>query len=350
MNRPTLKDIATRAGVSVSTVSYALNDNSTLPLAASTKARIKAIARELGYVPNSLARSLQARSSRTVGVLLNKRLTTPRYAEIAQGLSEGLADRGFHLALLDGPSAARSVDDTRGGRLEGLVFIGHDDHKVPADLAEQVGEHDVPFGTLDCGPATGPSRWSSVDFDYALGAEQVVGHLVDQGVRTIVHIRPEVTSRADEIRTRAVETAVASRAGTRMRVMPTGMTNDVLSHVDTDPAAMWQYVEDLSRRLDAELASGEDDPDTTALLCSWGGDVETVYRRSREHDGRFRVAALASGILEPLLWPGLSYSRLPLHEAGRVCADLIVDASTTRPSPAQVLLGPALDTGHHLQI
>jgi LacI family transcriptional regulator len=345
MNRPTLKDIATRAGVSVSTVSYALNDESTLPLAVNTKVRIRAIARELGYVPNSVARSLQSRSSQTIGVLLNKPLTTPRYAEIAQGLNEGLAARGFHLALLGGESAARCVDDARGGRLDGLVFIGHDDQEVPGDLATQVTEHHIPFVTLDCGPATSPGSWSSVDFDYATGVEQVLEHLADQGVTRIVHVRPDVTSRADRTRVAAVETTTVVR-GMELRTIATGMTDELLARVDGQPSESAEYTSGMANRLDAGLAWLDGaSAATTALVCSWGSDVEAVYHWAAERDGRLRVAALAGGALDPRFWRGLTYSRLPLHEAGIACAGLIIDAHTKRASPTRRALAPSLDIG-----
>jgi len=340
----TLKDIALRAGVSVSTVSYALNDNSTMPLAPSTKARIRALARELGYVPNSVARSLRARSSHTIGVLLNKPLTTPRYAEIAQGLSEGLAGQGFHLALLTGDSAAQCVDDVRGGRLAGLVFIGHDDHEVPHDLARQVTEHGIPFVTLDCGPAVSPGNWSSVDFDYAAGVNQIVGHLVEAGITRIVHVRPEVTSRADRARNAAIKSA-ASSSRVEMLTVSTGMTDALLSQVDAAASGFAGYLSSLEQRLEAARAWVGESPTTTALVCSWGSDVEAVYRWARTQVPPLPVAALAGGILDLRLSPGLAYSRLPLLEAGVATAALIVDASTTRSAATHTTLVPALDDG-----
>jgi LacI family transcriptional regulator len=344
----TLKDIAIRAGVSVSTVSYALNDNSTMPLAPSTKARIRALARELGYVPNSVARSLKARSSQTIGVLLNKPLTTPRYAEIAQGLSEGLAARGFHLALLTGDSAAQCVDDVRGGRLAGLVFIGHDDHEVPLDLARKVTEHGIPFVTLDCGPAVSPGKWSSVDFDYAAGVNQIVGHLVEAEVTRIVHVRPDVTSRADRARNVAFE-SVTSSGGVEVLTVSTGMTDALLSQVDLTAFEYASYLSSLEQRLEAVRAWVSEDPSTTALVCSWGSDVEAVYRWARAQVPPLRVAALAGGILDLRLSPGLTYSRLPLLEAGMATAALIVDASTTHPAATHTKLVPALDDGSPAQ-
>ena len=345
MSRITLKDIAGRAGVSISTVSYALNDQSTLPLASETKARIRDLARELGYVPNGLARSLQARSSSTIGVLLNKPLTTPRYAGIAQGLSEGLAARGVHLALLDGVSAENCVDDVRGGRLEGLVFIGHDDFEVPARLARDVVEHRVPFVTLDCGPLESPGQWSSVDFDYQAGVEQLTSHLVADGVRRIVHVRPEVTSRADRARNAAMELR-ADALGLVLVPVLTGMTDELLTQLETTPMRGVNYHIDVTRSLDAAASTIlADDTSATALVCSWGADVEAVYRWAAMNDHRLRVAALAGGSLDARLWDRLTYSRLPLSQAGETAARLIVEASRPGTIPTQITLSPTLDAG-----
>ncbi|MCJ1704081.1 MULTISPECIES: LacI family DNA-binding transcriptional regulator [unclassified Rathayibacter] len=344
MSRITLKDIATRAGVSVSTVSYALNDQSTVVLASETKTRIRMLARTLGYVPNGLARSLQARSSRTIGVLLNKPLTTPRYAEIAQGLSEGLAARGFHLALLDGDSADNCVEDARGGRLEGLVFIGHDDHEVPADLARAVVEHRVPFTALDCG-STADTAWATIDFDYAAGVEELISHLREEGVTRIVHVLPQVTSRADRVRTTAMAAATSSH-GLSCLPVSTGMTDDLLTRLESDPSAGSDYSVDITRRLDeAAAAILAHDTDTTALVCSWGADVEAVYRWAAMTDAGLRVAALAGGQLDPRLWTRLTYSRLPLRRAGEIAAGLIIDARDPGTRASRITLAPTLDTG-----
>lgn len=344
MARPTLKEIARRAGVSISTVSYALNDKSTLPLSAETKSRIRALAQELGYVPNGLARSLQARSSRTIGVLLNKPLTTPRYAEIAQGLSEGLARRGFHLALLDGESAANCVDDARGGLLDGLVFIGHDDHEVPTALAAEVREHHIPFVTLDCGPSPLPVTWSSVDFDYAAGVAQVISSLRAAGVTRVLHLRPDVTSRADRARIEAME-AQANTAGLAVLAVHTGVTDELLTHFDAEPNNIASYATDVLQRLDAARGWAVEQASTTAIVCSWGADAEAAYAWAMQNDPPLRVAALAGGTLDPRLWSGLTYSRLPLTAAGDVCAELIIEASRAKGEPVRIVLTPQLDDG-----
>lgn len=344
MTRPTLKDIAARAGVSVSTVSYALNEQSTMPLSDTTKATIRRIAREIGYVPNGLARSLQARSSQTIGFLLDKPISTPRYAAIVQGVSVGLAERGRNLALLHKAPASQWIDAVRGHRLDGLVFIGHDDHEVPAELAQPVAEFGIPFVALDCGAYDEARPYSTVDFDYGAGVETVLDELERRGIRIMYYVRPELLSRSERIRERAVISGLSRRPDISLRVVHTGITAESLSRFDSHPDDRAAYPLELARRVERTLQDDAADPSVTALLCSWGADVESVYSAARRRDDRFTVAALAGGTLSPELWPNVVYSRLPLENAGRECARLIV-AETERPDAHEhLLLPPVLDT------
>ena len=129
----------------------------------------------------------------------------------------------------------------------------------------------------------------------------------------------------------------------------TGMTDELLVKMEEGTAGK-NYLRDISALLESHrqtiLASN---PDTTALVCSWGSDAEAVYRWSAMHDSRLRVAALAAGSLDPGLWKGLSYSRLPLRFGGEKAAEFIVEASTKQSFSAQHLtLAPSFDDGRSL--
>ena len=341
--RPTLKDIAARAGYSVSTVSYALNEQSTLALSDTTKSTIRRIAREIGYVPNGLARSLQAGASHTIGVLLDKPLTTARYAAIVQGLSEGLTERGLHLALLHKAPASQWMEAVRGYQLDGLVFIGHDDHEVPPELADLVARQGVPFVALDCGASDDERPYSTVDFDYGAGVEMLMTELERREINSVHYLRPELVSRAERIRERAVLAALGARPDIALRVLATGVTDEVLRRVEEGVDQQRVYTRELVGRVERALEGAQADPGRTAFLCSWGADAEVVYRVARHHDSRFTVAALAAGTLTAGLWPDLLYSRLPLEDAGRECARLIVAGTST--DHEHLLLSPVLDTG-----
>ncbi|MDE3772793.1 LacI family DNA-binding transcriptional regulator [Sinorhizobium meliloti] len=136
-HRVTIHDLARVAGVSVSTVSKALNDNGRM--AADTRERIKNLAAEIGFRPNALARGLLSNRSFTVGLLTNDtygRFTLP----VMAGVSEALVDHGvsvFLCAIEDDPALGKiHVDAMLDKQVDGIIATGKRvDRSLPVDLA-----------------------------------------------------------------------------------------------------------------------------------------------------------------------------------------------------------------------
>ncbi|MDU0348362.1 LacI family DNA-binding transcriptional regulator [Actinomyces sp. MRS3W] len=344
--RVTLKDIAERAQVSVSTVSYALNDSTTLALSPVTKARVRKIAKELGYVPNSWARNLQSKASGTVGVLLDKPLTLPRYAAIVEGMRPVLRDHDISLVLLDPRGEdveAAALADYRSGRIDGLVFVGHDEASTSDFVRDAVARYSLPFVALDCGMGQTEQAYSTVDFDYAAGVRQVIELLVSRGIRRLIHLRPTADSRAERVRGAELLKVVAEHPVVSLQMCYNGVDAERLVSLDTHTEAEAQrYQRDVVDSLRQLLTAGTTAPERTAVLCSWGVDVEAAVRAVRMYSPGTTVAGLAQGPLSTTLWPDLIYSRLPLTEAGRECAEAIVEEMTTSPQHRRVMLAPSL--------
>jgi DNA-binding LacI/PurR family transcriptional regulator len=91
-----LKDIAARAGVSVMTVSKVLRDAPDISEA--TKARVKLIARQMGYVPDSNAQSLRTRTSKFLGVIISS-ITNPIFARVLLAIEERAHELGYEIIL-----------------------------------------------------------------------------------------------------------------------------------------------------------------------------------------------------------------------------------------------------------
>lgn len=91
-----LKDIARRAGVSVMTVSKVLRDAP--DISAATKNRIRQLARDMGYVPDSNAQSLRTRTTRFLGVVISA-ITNPIFARILLAIEERAHELGYELIL-----------------------------------------------------------------------------------------------------------------------------------------------------------------------------------------------------------------------------------------------------------
>lgn len=194
MKRPTIADIARRAGVSKGAVSYAINGQPGVSEA--TRARILAIAEEIGFNPNSAARALSGSTARAVGLALCRPARIlgiePFYMELISGVQAELSARAYALTLqvVADPTAEIAVYRRWWGerRVDGVLVcdLRVADPRIP--VLEQLQLPAVVIG----GPAgTGhlPHVWSddaaaitgTVEYLHALGHRRVarVGGLPD---------------------------------------------------------------------------------------------------------------------------------------------------------------------------
>lgn len=182
--RPTLHDVAARAGVSKSLVSLALQGSP--KVAPASRDAILAAADELGYRPNRTASSLVRQRTHTIGVHILD-LHNPVFAEILDGVQEGVRGHDYSTLLVTGNADPRveRTEITRllESRVEGLVLIAH--RLADDDLAEIAAE--VPTVVVTW-RTDGIPGLDSVAGDDVSGAELAVDHLVELGHTSIVHI------------------------------------------------------------------------------------------------------------------------------------------------------------------
>jgi DNA-binding LacI/PurR family transcriptional regulator len=186
--RPTLEEVAARAGVGRGTVSRVVNGSPRVSERA-RQAVLKAID-ELGYVPNRAARTLVTRRTDTVALVVaesDQRLFgEPYFAGIIRGISNGLGDTGLQLllALARSPAEyARLEHYLTTQHVDGVLLTSlHAEDPLPAKLEA----NGVP--TVLGGRPPGLSPVSYVDVDNRLGARQAVGHLIADGRRRIATI------------------------------------------------------------------------------------------------------------------------------------------------------------------
>ena len=150
--RVTRKDVAERAGVSVTVVSYVVN-NGPRPVSPATRARVEKAIEELGYYPNELARSLRRQRSLTIGLLIPN-LTNPVYAEIARNMEDVCTEAGYLVLLCDSARDSaqekRFVRMLRAKQVDGVVMIPSQNPLEliailqAARIPSVVLEHDLP--------------------------------------------------------------------------------------------------------------------------------------------------------------------------------------------------------------
>ncbi|MDV7090500.1 LacI family DNA-binding transcriptional regulator [Rhodococcus opacus] len=116
-------DLAAYLGLSQSTVSRVMRGDPAV--AERTTKRVLAAARELGYVPNSAARSLVTRRARAIGVVVAD-LTSPFYPTVVDAIQHRLSERGYRMALIrdpDVPEGVDSVDVLDPATVDGMIFV-----------------------------------------------------------------------------------------------------------------------------------------------------------------------------------------------------------------------------------
>lgn len=222
MARVRLKDVAADCGVSTATVSLVLND-ATDRITPDTVARVKASAARLGYTPNSVARSLRARRSHTIGVITDALLTSEgagRMIHGAQDVAWAHDHLLFWLETENRPDLRDSALEALTARqADGLVFAAVY-HRRLDFAAETAGIPTVGLNAV----SDDASVPCFVPDDHRVGRE-AARHLLDRGHRRIAHLSDPATDglarqlRADGFH---AELAVAGVGEARVLVPPPG--------------------------------------------------------------------------------------------------------------------------------
>ncbi|MGV9455580.1 LacI family DNA-binding transcriptional regulator [Streptomyces sp. NPDC003635] len=221
MRPPTIRDVAERAGVSKSLVSLVLRGSEQVR-PERREAVLRAV-RELGYRPNTAARSLSERRTRTVGVLLND-LRNPWFVDLLDGLNSLLHHSGLHMLLADARLNRRTGQDPAelflDLRVDGLVVVG----TLPDPAALGAVAERMPVVVAGAREAV-PPRVDVVGGDDEHGARLVTEHLIGLGHRRIAHIAGY--GAVGELRRRGFEeTMRAHGLADSARVEPSDMTEE----------------------------------------------------------------------------------------------------------------------------
>jgi len=190
----TIKDVAKAAGVSVASVSRALNGHDNVT--ADTRKRILHAADSLRYMPNGAARSLITRRTQTIGAVLPD-LHGGFFSELIRGMDAAARARGLHLLVSSSHGSASEVGvvlRTLLGRVDGVLIMSPhaDAHTLAANLPSALPS--VLMNTRMRG-----SAYRSLSIDNHGGAYSMMQHLVRGGHRRIAFIGgPQHNFDADE--------------------------------------------------------------------------------------------------------------------------------------------------------
>ncbi len=184
IRRVTIKDIAREAGVSLATVSRALNDKP--DISDGTKARIHALAQEMGYVPSAIARSLVTQRTRTIGLAV-RTISDLWVAEIVPAIESVAREANYEVFLSCHYATAklekRVVETFRNRQVDGIIIVS----SIASDEYRSLQtEWNVPIVLI--APLLDTTHYYTVRADGVKGARLATDHLIALGHRRIGYI------------------------------------------------------------------------------------------------------------------------------------------------------------------
>lgn len=320
MGRPTMEDVALRAGVSRALVSLVMRDSP--KVSPGRRAAVLAAAAELGYRPHALARHLASRDSTVIGVLVSD-LHNPFFAELVDGVDEAAQEQGFSLLLQTGQRRAareeRVIDTLLSFSPAGLVLLG----PVVATRVMAAAAQQAPVVSV-----TRSCRHPDIDTvtdDSETGARLAVRHLVALGHRRIAHLDGGNGAQA-ALRRRGYHGAMAE-CGLRPLVVPS------------------EYTE--TGGVLGARALLRNAPATTALFCS--NDLNAVGAIAELEDRGLHVPRDMSVVgydntaLAALRHVSLTTVHQPRHDMGRLAVEmLLARVRGERDTVSRLQLEPSL--------
>ncbi len=298
-----MKDIARKAGVSVMTVSYVLNNTENQTSSEATRARVLEAAEALQYVPNAAAKSLRTSHSACIGVVAGQNISQRRLSAALEGIRSALENSGYDMLLTSGRAEDGGlpayVGEFTGNRIDGVLYISHDGISIPERGKELLAKWNIPAAALDAD--VGKTGFPAVEFDDYHSTSEHTAHLLEKNIRDFLYVRPDCDTVQEREREAGVRNALLRHPEASLEVLAVSSGNLEAQQEDTDLAGFPSALQRL--------------PDRSAVLCSWGVYVEYVYAAVLASGKTLWTAGLARGGLSERVWQNLSYSVMPDDKA-----------------------------------
>ncbi len=203
-----IKDIASVCGVSIATVSKALNDHNDVSV--STKTMIRETAKKMGYLPNSQARALKTNRTYNLGVLFAERahsgLTHSHFAAVLNGFKNEAEANGYDITFISrqiGSSVMTYYEHCICRNVDGVVIVCADDFEDPQ--VTELLQSSVPAVTIDYESPNSPAVLSN----NKAGMNSLVRYAYSMGHRKIAYICGD-TSGVTSVRVKSYEDTLKS--------------------------------------------------------------------------------------------------------------------------------------------
>lgn len=308
--RPTIRDVAAAAGVSLGTASRALNRTGRVK--DTTIAVVTQAAERLGYEPDAIAQSMRGGSTRVIGMLVSN-TANPFLAEVIQGAEKRLQKAGYAMLIANTDNDRRRekslIELFRRRRVDGLILAPCESEDP--EMIERLGRESFPVAAYDRDIV---EQGVGLNVDHYQGALETTRYLLNMGHTRIALISSSASVRPGRERIRGFEAAYAER----------GLTPDPGLILTERSSVEFVYSESLS------LLSRNEPP--TAFICL-GTRILAGVLQGLRHTGRkvpedASVVSIGDTDLSRLFTPAITSLTWDLPMIGELVAELLLKQLT----------------------
>jgi DNA-binding LacI/PurR family transcriptional regulator len=316
----TSKDVARLAGVSQSAVSRTFTPGASV--SPDTREKVMAAARQLGYRPNYIARSLNRQSTRLVGIVMLK-IHDPFYAALLNVFTQRLQERGYWSLLLkvdDKEALEETLPQALQYQVDGIVLTS-------ATLSSSLASHCAALGVpvVLCNRTSLDIQVNAVSCDHAGGARLLADLLARAGHRRIAYLSGEEGSSTNRERERGFGEALA---GHGLRIFR---------------RASGDYSYESGYRAAAELFKGPRRPD--AVFCANDFMAMGAMDRLRELGARVpqEVSIVGFDDVAMAAWPQYRLTTIhqPVNRIVEATIDVLLGAMASPEAERTIRILPA---------
>ena len=325
--RITSSDVAREAGVSRATVSYVLNNVEGARISDDTRKRVLEAAETLGYHMDFIAQAMKTNRSMSIGVVSRRNIAESRFTDVLAGIKEVLSKEQYSILLCSDEMDERGYPEYYrlylSKKIDGIIFLSYQEQlKVePVDKhVELMFKEQMPSVFVDY--HVDNPMVNSVDINYYHGAYIATKYLIDKGHKSIGLLIPDIDTEQERQRLRAVKKAVEDAGNIDLHIYNAEQNGQAFSE---------NIIETL-----------KDKQAYSALIVAWSLlACHTLYYTNQmgiKVPEDIAVIALAGGGSANFTYPKLSTCDLPLYEAGKKSAQILIDVMHNSELPVNMML------------
>lgn len=313
----TLKDVAERAGVTVTTVSRVINNRGYI--SEKTRKKVYDVMKEIGYQPNEVARSLFRQYTNTVGVIV-PHIVHPYFAKLISSIESAASAQGHKIIVCNSKeeqsNERKYVEMFKSNQVAGIVLCSG------TVSVREFLNLDIPVVTIECADDLGNCN---IQCDNYEGGKLAAELLVQSGCREIIHFS-------------GVEKHVmpADRRGLGFREI---CEKRGIVHHEIETSASSYYVMEYMENIKSALSRY---PDADGIFASSdliaAQSIQACYALGKQVPKDVRIVGFDDVNLATLVTPRLSTIHQPVREMAEMAVDAILRKRRGEAIPEKIVL------------